>query len=138
MVSKDQDTGLEGPLDRSFTDRPTGRKVVDMVVVPLAFGAITAAFLHVPVGYWLLSALAAVAGFLVGSEHSGWKSGLLRGLVAGLAFGVGIIIVFYSIRNGVEIKVTPEPSPGTPVVTALAGGLLTAVGSLVLGRRSAH
>lgn len=136
MVSKGQGSDLTASEDGSFASRTTGRKVIDVVVVPLILGAITGAFLHVPIGYWILSALAAVAGLLVGSEHPEWKSGLVRGLGAGLAFGVGIIIFFYSIRNGVEIEVTPPPSAGTPLVTALVGGLLTALGSLVFAKRS--
>lgn len=138
MVSKDQDPDLAAPRDNSFAGRTTARKVVDILVVPLVLGAITAAFLHLSIGYWICSALAAIAGFLVGSEHSEWKFALVRGLGAGLAYGIGVIVVFYSIRNGVAIRVTPQPSIGTPVVTALAGGLLTALGSLMLGRRKAH
>lgn len=138
MVSKEQGPDVAASHNSSFAGRTTARKVVDVLVVPLVLGAITGGFLHLPVGYWICSALAAIAGFLVGSEHPEWKPALVRGLGAGLAFGVGIIIVFYSIRNGVAITVTPGPSIGTPVVTALAGGLLTALGSVVLGGRTAH
>ena len=99
---------------------------------------IAGAFLHVPIGYWVVSLLAAAGAVFAGSEHPTVGPAALRGLVAGIVYGIGILIVFYSIRHGVDIKVALSPSIGTPLVTGVAGAVLTAIGAVVLGRRAAH
>ena len=141
MVLKEH-ASTEHPMQPSaghlFDHRPPGRKVVDAVIAPLALGAVTGATLHIPVLYWILSALAALAAVAAGREHLTWVSGLQRGLVAGLLFGVGVTIVYFLIRSGVSVRVRPSPSLGTPVVTAIAGGILTVIGVFLLGRRTAH
>lgn len=120
-----------------FDDRPAGRMVLDVVVAPLVLGAITVATLHVPVLYWILSVLAAAA-VATGLEHRSWLSALRRGVIAGLTFGIGVVIIYFSIRGSVSVQVSPAPSIGTPIVTALAGGILTVAGLLVFGRRAAR
>ena len=127
-----------GADSRLFAHRTLGRKLIDVVVVPVVLGAVTGATVHLPWLYWILSALAAIAAFAVGLEHRAWGPAALRGLVAGLMYGIGIAIIYYSLRHHVDVRVSPPPSAGTPLVTAIAGGLLTTLGALVLGRRAAH
>ena len=123
---------------RAWTNQSTATRTLNVVVLPLALGVVAGAFLHVPVGYWIVSLLAAVGAFVAGSEHPTAGPAAVRGLVAGVVYGLGILIVFYSIRHGVEVKVDPSPSIGTPLVTGIAGAVLTALGALALGRRAAH
>jgi hypothetical protein len=120
---------------RDFAARGTTRKVVDVVVAPAVLGAVAGAFLHVPVGYWIVSVVAAVLGFLVGAEHPTWTSGAVRGLGAGVMYGVGVVVVYLAIRHRVDVRVSPPPSVATPLVTGVIGAVLTAAGAVVLGRR---
>ena len=113
-------------------------RILNVVVLPLLLGLVAGAFLHVPVGYWVVSLLAAAGAVFAGSEHPTVGPAALRGLVAGIVYGIGILIVFYSIRHGVDIRVDPSPTIATPLVTGVAGAALTALGAVVLGRRAAH
>lgn len=126
------------PAGRAWSNQSTAMRVLNVVVFPLVLGLVAGAFLHVPVGYWVVSVLAALGAFVAGSEHPTVGPAAARGLVAGIVYGVGILIVFYSIRHGVDIRVDPSPSLGTPLVTGIAGALLTALGAVVLGRRAAR
>ncbi len=129
-------TGSSHP--RAWSNQSTATRILNVVVLPLLLGAVAGAFLHVPVGYWIVSLLAALGAFVAGSEHPTVGPAAVRGLVAGIVYGIGILIVFYSIRHGVDIKVDPSPSLGTPLVTGVAGAALTTLGTVVLGRRAAH
>ena len=123
---------------RAWSNQSTATRILNLIVLPLLLGAVAGAFLHLPVGYWIVSLVAAVGAFVAGSEHPKVGPAAARGLVAGIVYGVGILIVFYSIRHGVEINVDPSPSIGTPLVTGVAGAVLTTLGALALGRRQAR
>lgn len=117
---------MEAPVPLSA--RSTPQRVLLVGVIPLVFGIVVGLVADVSsIVYWLLNVLAVLGAVLAGLEMETPKAGALRGLIAGLIFGLGILAgaaIGGDIASGV-----PALNAGTPVVTAIAGALLGALGA---------
>ncbi len=111
-------------------------QVLLAVLVPFAFGAVLGVVLGIAAaGYWGLSVVAAIGGFLVGFEHESARDGVLRGLVGGACFGLGVLVAHEIAGTDAKVDLGEFP-PALIVIDAVGGALLGALGARVaLGRR---
>lgn len=118
-----------------LTSRPVPIQIVLSDLVPLAFGIVCGVLLGVskPV-YLVLTLLAIVGGFLAGFEHRGGGEGAARGEVAGLLFGVGILLAHGLAKTKAKATL-PDPEILLVVITTLVGAGLGALGGALRGRR---
>jgi hypothetical protein len=111
-----------------FRDRPRPLQIVLGGVVPLVFGAVVGIVLGVSsAGYWGLSALAALGGFLAGFEHQDGWGGADRGLVGGALFGTGLLVAHAIAGTHAKVSLGSFP-PLLIVIFAVFGMLLGALG----------
>ena len=102
-------------LPPSFHTRPRPVQLLFAIVVPFAFGAVLGVVLGIAAaGYWALSVVATIGGFLVGLEHESARDGLLRGLVGGACFGLGVLIAHEIAGNDTDCGPSEMPRM-TPV-----------------------
>ena len=79
---------------RDFSQQPPVARALGVVVGAVVLGAIAGLLLGVSApGYWVVQVIATIGGFLGGTEHIGWRPGLVRGLVAGVLYGATILLV---------------------------------------------
>ena len=106
------------------------------VALPVAYGALTGYFLGVSEAtYLVLSIIGVLGGIGAGFDHLGAKSGLQRGILAGLLFG-GSILIAHEI-HGAEAKADlPDPAIVLVAVTTVLGAAFGALGGW-LRRRAA-
>ena len=119
----------ESHLPPLLSSRPVPLQIILAGVVPALYGALCGWGLGVnEVLYIILSAPLAIIGQVAaGFEHSGARSGALRGLVAGALFGSFILIAHELI--GTEEKAhLPEPKIVLVAITTLFGAGLGAIG----------
>lgn len=111
-----------------FRDRERPAQILVGGVVPFVFGAAVGIVLGVSSGgYWGLSAIAAVGGFLVGFEHEDGKGGARRGLIGGILFASGILLAH--VIAGTKAKVSLGSVPAVLIlIDAFFGVLLGAFG----------
>jgi hypothetical protein len=133
MVSKN--VTAVSSSSRDFAQQPTAQRVVGTVVGPIVLGVVSGLLLgSTAIGYWIAQVVAMVGGFLGGTEHVGWRPGLLRGVVGGLLFGATILVV-RSI-TGWSDEIDLGSTPGfLVVITTVVGLLLGAAGGAVRARR---
>ncbi|MGO8907450.1 MAG: hypothetical protein ACLQMH_17770 [Solirubrobacteraceae bacterium] len=111
-----------------FRDRPRPAQIVLAGVVPAAAGAVAGVLVGVSSGaYWAYSALAAIGAIVAGFEHQDGRGGAARGLVAGLIYGVALLVVHAIAGTHAKVSLGSFP-PLLAVVTAVAGMLLGALG----------
>jgi hypothetical protein len=104
------------------------------VVVPFVFGGVVGVVLGVSAAaYWVLALLAAVGAVLAGLEHLEVRQAVLRGLVAGAVFGLGILLAHAVAGTDAEVSLGSFP-PFLIVIDAIAGALLGALGCLLTRR----
>jgi hypothetical protein len=117
---------MKAPL---FRDRGRGAQILLAVVAPFALGAVLGVVLGISSGgYWGLSALAALGGFLAGFEHEGGADGARRGVLGGALFGAGLLLA-HAIA-GTHAKVSLGSVPLLLVlIDAIIGALLGALGA---------
>jgi apolipoprotein N-acyltransferase len=116
-----------------FENRTMGLKVVLVLLVPLVFGAICGLVLGPSATWYLvLQGVAALGGLLAGLEHRKLGQAAIRGLLAGLVFGIAIVAA-HLLSGATDHGLMPQPVL-LPVITAVAGALLTALGSLLRRR----
>lgn len=119
----------------SFRERPANTRVVLAVIVPLLFGAVVGVVLGVSAAfYWILLAVATLAGLLSGLEHGEAKEAAGRGALAGAMFGLGILVAHQMAGTDAKVSLGSFP-PFLIVIDSVAGALLAALGCR-LGRRS--
>jgi hypothetical protein len=106
------------------------------VLVPLAFGAVLGVVLGIAAaGYWALSVVATIGGILVGLEHENARDGVLRGLVGGACFGLGVLVAHEIAGTDAKVDLGDFP-PVLIVIDAVGGALLGALGArLARGQR---
>ncbi len=119
-----------------FADRGREAQALLALIIPFVFGAVVGVLLGVsaPI-YWVLSLLAAVGAFLAGLEHPDARSGALRGLVMGVAYGVGLLLAHAVAGTHAKVSLGSFP-PLVIVIDAIVGAALCALGAWLLGRRS--
>jgi hypothetical protein len=120
-----------------LSNRPRSTQVVLAAVVPFAFGAVVGVALGISAAlYWALSALAALGAVLAGMEHASNAGAVRRGLLGGVLFAAGILIVH--VLTGADEKVSLGSFPPfLIVIDAAAGALLGVLGARLRARRSA-
>ena len=107
-----------------------------MVVGPIVLGAISGLLLGVSApAYWVAQVVAIIGGFLGGTEHVGWKPGLVRGVIGGVLFGTSILVVRAITGWTDEVDLGSTPA-FLVVITAVIGLLLGAAGGAVRARHS--
>lgn len=122
-------TELYAPVP--FRDRSLPTQVVLGVVVPAWLGAMQGVLIGVSgVAYWIVALIACVGAYFAGAEHrDGWE-GADRGLVAGLIYGVALLIVHGLVGTPAHVSLGALP-PLFTVLTAIVGALLGAAGGRI-------
>ena len=121
---------------RDFSQQPPVMRVVGVVVGPIVLGAISGLLLGVSApAYWVVQVVAIIGGFLGGTEHIGWRPGLVRGVIGGVLFGTTILVVRAITGWTDEVDLGSTPA-FLVVITAVIGLLLGAAGGAVRARHS--
>jgi hypothetical protein len=114
-----------------FRDRQRPVQIVLGGVVPAVAGGVAGVLVGVSSGaYWAFGALAAVGALVAGFEHQDGWGGADRGLVAGLIYGIALLVVHAVVGTHAKVSLGSFP-PLLAVVTAIAGMLLSALGGRI-------
>jgi hypothetical protein len=118
----------------SFSELPAQVQFQLAVFGPFLFGAVCGFLLgESAAGWWIGQAVAGLAGFAGGLEHPGPRPAALRGLVAGVFFGLGIV-AGDAISGDPPVAEAPEPIGLIVVLAAFVGSGLGALGGFLRGR----
>jgi hypothetical protein len=121
-------------LPTAFDDRPNVMRVVLAFGIPLVFGVISGLVLApVVIAYLVLQIIAALGGIFAGIEHRRVSQAAIRGLTAGLTFGVGILAGHY-VLGGTDHNILPQQPLILPWITGIFG-MLFALPLSLLRRR---
>jgi hypothetical protein len=116
-------------------DRPLALRLVFVVVVPIVFGAVCGYFLgNDKTVYIALQIVAAVGGYVGGFEHRSRGEAAVRGVLGGLFFGAGILLVHQATGDAPTVKL-PDPPILLLVFTGGIGAVLAAFGAAARLRR---
>ena len=111
-----------------FRDRPRPAQVALGGVVPAIAGGIAGVLIGASSGaYWAYGAFVAVATVVGGFEHQDGWGGADRGLVAGVIYGVALLVVHAIVGSHAKVSLGSFP-PFLIVITGIAGMLLSALG----------
>jgi len=114
-----------------FNERSTGARVVLAGVVPAAIGALAGVLVGVSSGaYWAVSAIAAIGGLLAGFEHSDSRGAARRGFVAGLVYGIALLLAHAIAGTHAKVSLGSFP-PLLAVITAIIGAVLAIIGERI-------
>jgi hypothetical protein len=117
-----------------LSEHPRPLQFVFLILLPVAFGAVTGYFLGVSeTTYLVLSVIGILGGLGAGYDHVGAKAGAGRGFVAGSLFGASILIA-HEIHGATAKAHLPEPPILLVVVTTVLGVALAAVGGWLRAR----
>lgn len=98
---------------------------------PLLFGMVCGFLLEENEAvYWVASVLGLLGAVNGGMEHNGAAAGARRGLLAGLLFGLGLVLA-HAIARQRELASIPHPAILLLVPTCLIGTLFGALGGAV-------
>jgi hypothetical protein len=118
-------------------DRPPAVRIVAVIVVPGVFGAICGAFLGVSKPVYIgLQVVAAIGGYVAGWEHRRGREAALRGLIGGLFFGGGILLLHQLTGDHPKVKL-PDPPVILMAFTGGIGAILASLGAGARRRREA-
>ena len=131
-------TPVQGEERHSFRrpeyllDRPVALRALMVLIVPLVFGAICGYFLgHSKAVYIGLQVVAAIGGYIAGWEHRSGREAAVRGIIGGLCFGGGILLIHQLTGDKPTVKL-PDP----PVVLlGFTGGIGAILGAWGAGSR---
>lgn len=114
-----------------FRDRQRPAQVALGGVVPAVAGALAGALVGASSGaYWAYSLLVAIGSVLAGFEHQDGWGGADRGLVAGLIYGIALLLAHALVGTHAKVSLGSFP-PLLAVVTAIAGSVLSALGGRI-------
>jgi hypothetical protein len=114
-----------------FRDRPRPAQVVLGGVVPAVAGGVAGVLVGVSSGaYWAYAALVSIGAIVAGFEHQDGWGGADRGLVAGLIYGIALLVVHALLGTHAKVSLGSFP-PLLAVITAIAGMLLSALGGRI-------
>lgn len=114
-----------------FRDRGRPAQVVLCGVVPAAAGGVAGVLVGVSSGaYWAYAAITAIGAIVAGFEHQDGWGGADRGLVAGLIYGIALLVVHALVGTHAKVSLGSFP-PLLAVITAIIGMLLSALGGRI-------
>jgi hypothetical protein len=118
-----------------FRDRPRPVQILLGGVIPALIGVLAGWLIGTSAaGYWIVSAVAGIGGFLAGFEHRDGWGGADRGMVGGAIFGTALVLTHWAIGN--HEKVSMGSSRVFFVITiAIIGILLGALGGRIARHR---
>lgn len=112
-----------------FRDRSRTAQVALGGLAPAAIGALAGVLLGVSsIAYVVVALIAAVGAFLSGLEHPNAWGGADRGFVAGVIYGVALLVAHALAGTQATVSLGSFP-PALIVVTAIVGMLLAAAGA---------
>jgi hypothetical protein len=118
----------------SFSELPVAARVQIAVLGPILVGAICGFLLgESAAGWWIAQGAGAIGGVAGGLEHDGPRQGALRGLVAGILFGGGIVAAD-AISGDPPRAEAPEPIGLIVPLAAAVGCGLGALGGALRAR----
>jgi hypothetical protein len=121
----------------TFSELPAGAQFQIAILGPILVGAICGFLLgESAAGWWIAQAAGAVGGIAGGYEHRGARAGALRGLGAGILFGLGIVAADAISGDAPQAK-APDPIALIVPLAAVIGSGLGALGGRLRGRPSA-
>jgi hypothetical protein len=117
-----------------FSTLPRGAQVQLALLGPVLFGMVCGFLLesNAP-AYWILSTVGLVGAVSGGLEHSGGAAGALRGLIAGLLFGAGLLLA-HALDRDRALATIPHPAALLLPVSAVTGALFGAAGGALRAR----
>ena len=102
-----------------FRDRTRLAQVVVAGVVPALAGAIAGVLVGVSSGaYWAYGALAAIGTIVAGFEHRNGWGGAGRGFVAGLTYGIALLLVHAITGTHAKVSLVLDCSQPLSLVTS--------------------
>jgi hypothetical protein len=118
-----------------FRDRSRPAQIALGGVVPAIVGAVAGILIGSSVtAYWIVAVVAGLGSILSGFEHlDGW-GGADRGLVAGLIYGIALLVAHAIAGTEAKVSLGSFP-PLLAVVTAIIGMLLAALGGRIARAR---
>lgn len=117
-----------------MAENPRPLQILLVVVLPIAYGAVTGYFLGVSEGtYLVLSVLGVLGGIGAGFDHLGAAAGAKRGLLAGVLFGASILIA-HEIHGADAKAHLPDPAVLLVVITTVLGVAFGALGGALRQR----
>jgi hypothetical protein len=120
-----------------FLDRPVALRFVGVIVVPLVFGMLCGWMLGVSKPVYIgLQIVAAIGGYIAGWEHRSGREAAVRGLVGGLVFGGGILLIHQLTGDHPKVKL-PDPPVVLMAFTGGIGAVLAAFGASARATREA-
>jgi hypothetical protein len=88
-----------------FRDRPRPLQVLLGGISPALLGTLAGVLVGVSAGgYWAVSAVAGIGGFLAGFEHRDGWGGADRGLVGGAIYSTTLVLVHWAIGNDAKVS----------------------------------
>jgi hypothetical protein len=124
----------ERKLPTLFESRPVSMQVVLAVVVPAVLGAVAGLTLSpLPGLYIAIQVVAALGGIVAGLEHRRYGQAALRGLGAGLCYGIPIYVL-YKVLGGNAHHLIGQRPVLLPLITAVFGALFAAIGCFIRSR----
>lgn len=126
-----EDSAATGHAQRivPFSERSRGAQIALAGVAPAAIGALAGVLLGVSaIAYAAVAAVAAVGAFLSGLEHPTAWGGADRGLIAGVVYGVALLVAHALAGTHATVALGSFP-PALIVVTGIVGALLAAAGA---------
>jgi hypothetical protein len=121
-----------------FRDRPRPVQVVLGGVIPAIAGAVAGVLIGTSSGaYWAWGVLAAIGSVVGGFEHQDGWGGADRGLVAGVIYGIALLLMHALVGTHAKVSLGSFP-PFLVVITGIAGMLLSALGGFLARRGREH
>ncbi len=121
-----------------FADRPRPAQIVLGGVIPAVAGAVAGVLVGVSSGaYWGYAVLVAIGAIVAGFEHQDGWGGADRGVVAGLIYGIALLVVHAITGTHAKVSLGSFP-PLLAVITAIAGMLLSALGGRIARGQREH
>jgi len=120
---------------RLLDDRPQSQQFFIAFVLPLLFGCLCGYLLGESKGwYTALTTLGILGGINAGYEHIGAGDGVRRGLIGGILFASGIVLVHALSGDSPAFKL-PAKLGVLAVIYALLGAAFGALGGWLRERR---
>jgi hypothetical protein len=121
------------PLPPLLADRPPALRFALTFVMPAVAGLVAGLTLGLSVAAWMIAnVLATLGGFGGGFEHDTLGGAARRGAIGGLLFGSCLALADATVV-GDRVATIVEPTVLHPLVTTIAGTLLSVAGAALRG-----